>query len=63
MEKWYNYVTKTYETIPTPTDFADYLPQIPEVQNDYRLKINSGIHPCSAACAIMNQIIAQGVSI
>ncbi len=46
---WYNYKTKQYEYIETPTDFADYIPDIPAAHGLYSVYLKMGDVPLEAA--------------
>ena len=56
---WYNYRTEEHETIETPEDFSDYVPQIGGL-GMYNIYVMQGTAPIDAALKVLK--IACGVA-
>ena len=60
---WYNFRTKQYEYIPMPSDFRDYIPQVPAAQNMYSLLVEHfGKSPLEAAGQVLSAITGYQTS-
>lgn len=57
---WFNYVKGEYEYIDTPTDFSNYIPQIPAAQSMYRLLVNNmGETPLKACAKVLEACVGE----
>lgn len=55
---WFNERTQQFEYIDTPSDFSDYLPQIPAAINLYKLYIeHEKLEPIRAYLKVMEMIV------
>ena len=59
MNNWFNYKTGEYETIETPSDFADYIPQQDAAQGMYKAYLGLGKEPIKAALKVLMACIGK----
>lgn len=57
---WFNYKTGEHENIPTPSDFANYIPQEPAAQSLYSLYIqHMGLSPLEACAKVLEACVGE----